>query len=388
MLSKLRDHTTLSKLRGQELTDALRARIKQMRRLEVEDEARLAQALLADVNVSGHTRGLIETLVKENHRLADQWTGEEGVVTKVDAVNRKLSRAEQQVAKVDADLANLIEKIEAVGLADSLGVMLRQQRADAPDIGKYRRFIRLREKLIGSVQLEQISLREKRQELSDIDDLVSQAMREIDQPMSTATEARVRGLFRRLFETQRKYVDALTSGYETYFQKLVDFDARQQELIERSERLREFVDERVLWIPSGAPVQSKMLVDGFDGAAWMLSPRLWRQFSKALRDVVGSSIFINLFVLLFVALFFFLRPRVREEIEKFGTLASARHCVKYAPTSKALAFSLSMVPWYAGLLGYVGWRLGNSPVATQFTRSIAYGIVAAAVAWLTVSLAL
>ena len=387
LLAKLRDLATLKKLRAEATAEALRLRMKEMRRIEVKDEARLAAEFLADIKLDKSTKALIKGLANENNALAEKWTGEDGVVNKVDAVSRKLIRAQQHVAKVDADLANLAEKVEAVGLADSLGVMLRQQRADAPDVGKYRRFIRLRETLIGSVQLEQIRLREKWQELEDIDDLVSQAMREVDQEMSTATEAKVRGLFRRLFETQRKYVDELSSGYESYFEKLVDFDASQHQLIERTERLREFIDERVLWMPSGAPVKGQMLVDGFDGMKWLLTPRLWKQLGKAVADVLKSSFFINLFVLLLAGLFFYLRPRVREEIEKFGGVASARHCVRYAPTSKALALSLSLVPWYAGLLGYAGWRLSNSAAATQYTRSIAHGLVAVAIMWLTISLA-
>ena len=43
--------------------------------------------------------------------------------------------------------------------------------------------------------------------------------------------------------------------------------------------------------------------------------------------------------------------------------------------------SILLAVWVPALLAYFGWRLGQSPAATQYTRSIAYGLVVASGFW-------
>ena len=138
----------------------------------------------------------------------------------------------------------------------------------------YQRFIRMRQEQIGDVQLQQIKLREQRQALADIDTLVGEVMASVDEPVSPEARREVEQLLRQLFETQRRYMDALIDDYETYFQKLVDFDASQHELIDRTKDLLDFIDERILWVPSGKAVQPELLSDGRDAMTWLLSPQV------------------------------------------------------------------------------------------------------------------
>ena len=62
-------------------------------------------------------------------------------------------------------------------------------------------------------------------------------------------------------------------------------------------------------------------------------------------------------------------------------------CVRFGPTSEALGLTILLAIWLPALLAYVGWRLGLSPVATQFTRSVAQGLLPAAGFWVTLRLA-
>ena len=215
------------------------------------------------------------------------WAGEEGLRAQIRDVSEKLSRAETNVNAIEAELTGLAARVDAVGLADSVGALLRQHRADALDIGMYRRFIRMRQEQIGDVQLQQIRLREQRQALADIDGLIREAMASIDEPLPEPQRQEIEQHLRTLFETQRRYMDALLEDYETYFQKLVDFDARQQELVDRTQDLLDFIDERILWVPSGRSVQTRLLSDGRDAVAWLFGPTYWKQLATGFGDVLN-----------------------------------------------------------------------------------------------------
>jgi potassium efflux system protein len=388
LLSKRRDQATLQIAYYEALAGKLRQAKQELERIDVEREREATRKLLEELTAlpDGFRRTLQE-LQERNEALASLWTSEGGLHEQIDDVSVKLRRAEAKVAELEAELTGLAARVQAVGLADSVGVLLRRHRAEAPDIGMYRRFIRMRQEQIGDVQLQQIRLREQRQALADIDALTDEAMASIDVSIDSEEKQELESLLRQLFETQRKYMDALIEDYETYFQKLVDFDARQQELIARTRDLLDFIDERILWIPSGRAVQPELLSDGRDAMAWLFGAKYRAQFGRGLRDAASRLWPVNLVALLLAILFVPFARRFRSRIQLLGERAKGPNCINFGPTSEALGLSLLLAVWLPALLAYVGWRLGLSPVATQFTRSIANGLVATAAYWATLRVA-
>jgi potassium efflux system protein len=387
LLAKRRDRATLRIAYYQTLSGKLREAAQHVERLEVERENEAAKLLMEELTAlpMGFKQTLNE-LYQRNEALASVWTSEGGLYDQIDDVSQKLARAEAKVAEIESELVRLAARVEAVGLADSVGVLLRRHRAEAPDIGMYRRFIRMRQEQIGGVQLQQIKLREQRQALADIDALVDEAMESIDEPIPPEEREEIEQLLRQLFQTQRRYMDALIEDYETYFQKLVDFDAQQQELINRTKDLLAFIDERILWIPSGKAVQPELLSDGRDAMAWLFGAKFWAQLGRGFRDAASRLWALNLVALLLAILFIPFARRVRPRIQRLGERAKKPDCAAFGPTGEALALTVLFAAWLPALLAYVGWRLGLSPIATQFTRSFAHGLVVTAGFWATLRL--
>ncbi len=385
LLSKRRDLVASQITHYQALTERLREAKQRVERLEVERESEAAKRLMDELTaLPDGFRETLREVYQRNEALASLWIGEEGLHSQIRDVSEKLARAEAKVAEIEAELTRLAARVEAVGLADSVGALLRRERAEAPDIGMYRRFIRMRREQIGHVQLQQIRLREQRRALSDIDALVDEAMASIEEPMPPGERAEIERLLRQLFETQRRYMDALLDDYETYFQKLVDFDARQQELIDRTQDLLDFIDTRILWIPSGKTVQPELVADGLDALEWLFGPRYLEQLATGLKDALTRLWLLNLLVL-FGALAFFVRAsRIAERIRQLGEEAQEPDCTRIAPTLQAVALSVLLALWLPAAVAYLGWRLGVSPAATQYTRSIAHGLLVGALYWATI----
>ena len=384
LLSKQRDRATLRIAYFEALSGKLREAKQESERLAVERENEATRQLLEELTaLPAGFKEKLQELYQRNEALTSVWTSAGGLHEQIEDVSKKLRRAEAKVAELETELARLAARVEAVGLADSVGVLLRRHRAEAPDIGMYRRFIRMRQEQIGDVQLQQIKLREQREALADIDALVDEVMASIEEPVPAEGQQELEKLLRQLFETQRRYMDALIEDYETYFQKLVDFDAQQQELIARTKDLLDFIDERILWIPSGRAVQPELLSDGRDALAWLFGPKYWAQLGTGVRDAAARRWPVNLLALLLAILFVPFVRRVRPRIQTLGEQAKKQDCTRFGPTSEALALTLLLAIWLPALLAYAGWHLGLSPVATQFTRSVAHGLLAAAGLWAT-----
>lgn len=382
LLARRRDLVVLEIAHLEKLTLALRETLKKRQRQAVDAAAQEARDLLDSLDATPDgVRELVTGLIEENRELADRWTGESGVGNRIEDVSEKLMRAEAQIGDVDGALRNLRQQIAAVGLVDSVGLMLRRQREEAPDVGMYRRFIRMRQPELGQVQLAQIQLRDRRQELSDIDGMIMKVMANADQTMPKSNQIRVERALRELLLIQRDYLDELIDDYETYFEKLVDFDALQRELIERTEALTSFIDERVLWVPSGKPIAMETTAEAAEGASWLISPRYLDQLSRATADVMKRDSWGTLLLAILALLSLLLTPRIRRRVDGLGEVAQDHATTTFSPTATALGLSLLLVPWLPALLTYFGWRLGHSPEATHYVRAISHGIVAAGVFW-------
>src|SRR5262249_17369798 len=215
-------------------------------------------------------------------------------------------------------------------------------------------------------------------ELADSDAAVAAAMSRLGPDVAPAERGELESLVRDLLDTKRKYLDALIADYETYFQHLVDFDALQQELIAKTEDLLRFIDERILWIPSGGSLRRAAFSDARAALRWLASPRYWEQLGRALADVAVEAPGSNAALLLVLAAYAWLAPRARARIASLGEQAKSPACASFEPTAAALLLSLLLLPWIPGAAAWLAWRIGTSPEATQFTRCIAEGALAGA----------
>jgi potassium efflux system protein len=373
--------------RGEAGLESLRAGLASGREREGARELERALEALRDAEALGPAgRDVLKRLAEENVQLARDRYGEQGLLESIADVSRKLNTVERRLADIDADFQRLSHKIEATGLTGSMGVLLRKTRSQAPDVGLYRRYIRMRQGEIAAVEARQDALREERTALADVDALVALTLERLGAEVPDAERTGVESLVRDLLETRRKHVEALLADYELYFQKLVDFDSRQQELIEKTERLLRFIDQWILWIPSGSALRPQVVSDALAALGWLATPHLWGQLGRALWDALRTAVLVNLIALLVGIGAVAIARRGPARLRAVSEAAARNTQTDIAPTLLALLVSLVIAAWLPALLAYVGWRLSISPDATQFVRCVAHGLRYAGLIWLSLEL--
>jgi potassium efflux system protein len=370
--------------REQAQLDALQSALAEQRKVASEravesalDSIREASTLRPEV------REVVRKLAEGNAELARVRTGESGVLHSIDDLSRKLASVDQKLGEIDADFDRLTKKVAAGEFTDSLGLLLRKTRSQVPDVGKYRRFIRMRQQEIASVQVRQEELRDQLARLSDIDAAVTATVGRFGDEISPGDRARLESLVRELLETRRRHLAALLRDNELYFQRLVDFDAREHELIDKAEQLLSFIDQRILWIPSGGAGLLKIARDGLEALAWLASPRSWIRVARTALAALGQApLSIFGFVTMLGAALWLRRPMQRR-LHELAEQARAPTQTAIAPTLEALVIALAFAPWGPVALAFVGWRLSVSPEATLFVRSLAHGMIGAGAIWLS-----
>jgi len=382
LLDKRLERARMRIAREEERFAALQDALTEARTGEAQRAAERALASLERAEgLTPAVRDVVRQLAERNAELARSRTGDEGVLHRIDDLSRKIVRAEDRVAELESEYERLSAKLEAAGLTDSMGVLLRRSRAEVPDVGMYQRFIRMRQEEIEQAQTRQMELREELVRLSDLEPVVADTLERLDPATPADDRARLEELLRDLLRTRRSVIEALLADYETYFQKLVDFDARQQQLIERSERLLRLIDERILWIPSSDVVRPRLLRDAVGALGWLASPRYVGQLLGALVAVIGDAPVLVTGALGLFALAVPLAGRIRARIRAVAERAREPTCTDVAPTWEVLGLSLALAAWWPALVAFVGWRLGISPDATLYVRCVAYGLTSVGAAW-------
>ena len=267
-------------------------------------------------------------------------------------------------------------RVEA-GASTTLGIVLLKKQANLPDTLQYRIEIDKRVHDIRSLQGELLELEDRRAELKDVEIAAGTTiakLREKGKPIPpNAGDELVR-----IFELESRILADLHDDTESYFQRLVTENEDQAALATEVEAYREFINERVFWIRSTAPLRIDSLSDAGEALAWLVSSENWHDLADALQAGSRSWGRLALAAVCIVLLLVF-RCRFRKQITKLGEMASARLCRDFSPTLQVLPLTLLVAALLPALLLLVSWILAAAPtefpLAVSATLSTIAGVI-------------
>lgn len=281
--------------------------------------------------------------------------------------NKKLAALQDQFKRIQG-------KVEAVGLTNAIGLLLRKQRVTLPDLADHRRNMSLRQNTIGEWQLELLQSEDRRSELANLEAQIQKELRSIGGADDEADYKELELGTRAALETEKEYLDALIVDANSYFDKLVDLDNAERGLIEQTEAYAKYIDERVLWIRSTPAFGLPPLRHMAQALAWLAEPVAWSAALRSLLvDARNNPVFPALAVLVFGTMIYSLR-RVRAKLAAIGATSRRANCSDLTPTLEAILLTTLVAMLWPGLMWYVAWRLGAGVDATEFSKAIAAGL--------------
>ncbi|MBN2473609.1 MAG: mechanosensitive ion channel [Pirellulales bacterium] len=290
----------------------------------------------------------------------------------------QLDNASQKLAALKDQFTRTQDKVDAVGLTNAIGLLLRKQREAMPDIRSQRRNIKRRQPEIRESHLELLQLEDRRCELANLEAQIQREWLAAGAAGHQADRDELEGLIRSALETEKEGLDALIADLNTYFDKLVDLDSAEQQLTEQTEQYDRYIDERVLWIRSTSVFGLSAVDNVAKAAVWLLAPDSWLGLLSGLALGARSDPLPVVLAVLVFAPWVFSQRRLRKKIGEIGETAQRANCCSLLPTLEAVLLSALIASLVPAVFWYLSWRLNAAGDASEFSKAVATGLAYAA----------
>lgn len=372
LLTARRDHAARRVTLLERRVAAWRSIVAERREIEADEAARKAREARREVAIE---YPVLQSLAEENAQLADKRRDLTGSMS---LIGRDLGQIKATLASIRTQAQQTRTRLDAVGLTHDMGLLMRTQRADLPDLRYHRNRIHARQSTISAVQMDWYEYSNRRSALADIDLQIQQILTDLKAPTDedrTEITARVR----ELLETQRDSLLTFTNDTDAYFNQLASLNTAEQQLVSEVEEYKEFIDEHVLWIRStDLPRPSDVLVL-WKALFWLVAPENWAGMLGIVRSDVSSAPLIwALFIVLFGTLVSKSRM-LRATLAGLNKRVETRRLTDtFADTIRALVCISLMCATWPFPLGFLAWRLSAISGDSEFALSVAQGLGAAA----------
>ncbi|HUS91600.1 MAG TPA: mechanosensitive ion channel domain-containing protein [Phycisphaerae bacterium] len=332
----------------------------------------------AERAVKAHS--VVRKLAEENAILAEERTGPDGLVNKIDRVSKRLDEITAEMDRLTQGYKGLLEKAKAIGKTATFGVLLRKQKADLPDIRLYGQRAATRQAETVRAQLRLIELEDARSALADPAERLAAIAGSLKRTLPQAQREKVLATAKALLEDRSATLDALIKEYDTYFTKLIDLAAKNAALIAKTDEVSDYINERVLWIRSAPPLALTDFVKAAETGRELLGPEAWARVGAALWDDFRASPVLDAAGILVLVLLAAFRGRLKARLTAVGQPGAGGRHHSFLPTLVALGLTFLLAATLPALLAFLAWRISVTAPAAVAARSAVLGAATMVVA--------
>ncbi len=374
-----RDVAAARLTRAQKYSRALQDAVAQRRQAEVQRVAMDAQRAVEE---TATLHPVAQRLARENSQLAQSRIDANSAASGLERARQDFDRTVRELSRLRGDFKSIKEKVEAVGLSNNIGLLLRRQRGTLPDLGAVRRQITINKGLIAQTQMEYLELAERRKALNDLDAAVAEQMGHLQSDIPEPQRLEIQKVLRKLLQARRQYLDLLAADCNSYSAKLLDLTASMGWLADETQRVQQYIDERVLWIRSAPPLYSMNFRELAEGARWLVDPAAWTALARRLGESALSNPVSTAAGLLLTTGLLVLRRRLQNRLTRLGEQVS-RKPERFGQTLGAMTLTLLIVGLVPGILAALALVLQHNDQPTELMLAVAEGLKAVAMGYLT-----
>lgn len=341
-------------------------------KLRAEAAARVKEVADTASQAADTEHPLVRAIMEENKLLAAEL---EQITVDSTTLSEEKKSLNQLLTSIQRNYDRVREKIAQTGLTNAIGLKLRNDRKQLPDISLHEKKIKLRNLEINRVQLRRIELEDRLLERVDLNEEVRRRMGEARLTLDEEETAKLLPVMHQaLLKQKDDYLDELINAYDVYFEKkLYPLLEKEQKLITLARDYKDFIDTRILWIQSAPMIQLQDIERLGAAVAWLLDPESWiTTVSLLSRDLDGNMLII-LPLLFTIAVLLFMQYYLREKLSALGRYVTKLSKARFIDTLWAVVVTLLMsLPW--PLLIYLfSWRIQQMNTDSAFVNAFAPG---------------
>lgn len=319
---------------------------------------------------------------KYNVYLTQLRNGPEGLNAARQSTAQEQLKVNDRLTKVGDAFDKARQMVDEFGQADVIGLSLRNERAQLPDIRQLRRRSQQRQEKMARVRLLLFQLNEKSLETSDVHRRADQLIESADPPIAPEYKDDINKALVEALADTRKHLDSLITDEQKYISELLNLQTAENRLIKRVEEFRSYIDSKVLWTRSAPQLAPNDFLRSGRAMAWFVSPENWRSLGQTMIGSVRQSPVSAAIGILAVVLLVLLRGRLLGKVRRLGKFANQYGSGAMLRTFQALVLTVLFASAWpaAGLLAGLALTYGGQE--ESFSFAVGCGLMMAAGVWL------
>jgi potassium-dependent mechanosensitive channel len=313
-----------------------------------------------------------KSLAQRNLELAKE---RREITTKLQELDQRHEAATTTLLDLEKEFERTQAMVKDIGLTDSIGLLLRQQRAKLLNPRGMRSNLLHRNDVVREVRMRLFELDADRLSLVDLDAASARYAADLD--TSNQRKSTSAGL-KSLLADRRQLVKGLDADYTKYFQHLVDMDNVERRLLDLTSKYTDYVDERVLWIRTGQSFGREHFDRMRSSIGWISDRPSLRAVVEAGRMNAARLPISWACAVGMLVVWFCCRPVLKTLVQRRGAIAAAITCRDLLPTLQATSLTVLIASGWPLFVWFLGWRLDHSASTVPFVHAVAAGLLRAA----------
>ncbi|QDU85544.1 Mechanosensitive channel MscK precursor [Planctomycetes bacterium Pla163] len=335
--------------RGRAQSDVARAdllaqlwqeRASARRQAEAAEIVRVAEQRRAEASRAFEELGVIAT---RNAELAALRSGPDGIPARLDRAERDKRQLADLLVEIDRRSQATRRKVAVGGVTEGIGNLLRRDALWLPSNSDLNADAADRRRRLSRWQLLQIELEEERDEIGNVGARHQALMERMRSALGDQRADELEGIALELVRSQRELLDRSIGELGELLVALIEQGNRQERVVTGASEYRRYIDERILWFPSGSidgPLDGKAHVEAI---TWLLAPATWTEY---VRSVASGAVRLPsraALAVLVLLVWLLLARRMRATILRLGQESRSFRTDGHLLTVKATTALLAVV---------------------------------------------
>ncbi|MET0029788.1 MAG: mechanosensitive ion channel domain-containing protein [Candidatus Thiodiazotropha sp.] len=287
----------------------------------------------------------------------------------------KLSATQNQLEQIRGDFEHIKKRVEFVGTSKAIGKMLIRRRQALPSLQSYSRSSAERRKEIDRATDRQIDIEESLLDWNNMSERLEQQIPLLSAGMPADQADHLKQTSYDLLGAQREALNELQQVYGRYISQLTALDQAERQLVEVSQSYVGFINDQLIWIPSGEPFDLLDLHQLSESLIWLISPSTWDDTLVDLLQAMKNRPDITLVILLVTIVLIWKRPAIKAKIPQLTKATRKIHTDSIRLTFYALLLTLAKVGLLPGLMIGVGYLLQILPTLSPISAYLSTALI-------------
>ena len=365
------DYLKLEVKRQKDEVDALKEQIKNRR--AIESRMRVEEA--RDKVFATHP--LLQPLAEKNQKYAEEI---QALNHKIESVDQKFSQTSKILEGLKKQFTSTKEKVKSIGLTGPIGLLLRNEQLTLPDLESRKQNIESRSTLTNAAHLRRFELEEEWADFPTAEEKTAEIIKDSQRKLTKEEEIHLQNIVEEILAKQKEYLDTLIRSNNNYFDKLVNLHVADEELIKQTDAYSDYIQERIFWIKSSAPISIQEFKQIPGALKWLLSPTSWKEVLRAIKQDISKNPVIYLTAFFCFLSLIYLAYNVRQQLRIINKEVIRSNYRKFAITARVAFLTLFIAIVWPGFIWFLAWRIGSDPNAPLFVKAVDHSL--RQVAWL------